>query len=399
MTEQAGVICRRCGFANLPGDQFCGSCGAFLEWEGEAAGTPTAPLPPDEGIAGLVAPAGGVVPPPVVPPPPVATGSGWVAPPAPPPVAPPPVAPPPVAAGLLRCPACGIANGAVRTFCQSCGARLAEAPMVGAMSREQIAAAVAAKPTVAPVTPGVGPRPDPAAKNGSGSRGILGWVVGLAVLGLLVGGAIVVGGSLLKGQGPITASSSDPSAGLVTPVPSVLPGTAAPETTAPETAAPATPAPTPRIEGVQLAITGVAASSVLGGLDKFQPEQTLDGSGKTCWQEGSATEKGQWIEVSFKPARVDTLVLKNGYGASVALYKGNLRLKVIDISINGQDPIRVTLKDTAKAQEIPLGDVAGATRIRITIVSTYPSVKTAVVGTPFDDAALSEIVVIGLLGG
>ena len=37
MTEVPGVICRRCGFGNVPGDQFCGSCGAFLEWEGESA--------------------------------------------------------------------------------------------------------------------------------------------------------------------------------------------------------------------------------------------------------------------------------------------------------------------------------------------------------------------------
>jgi hypothetical protein len=37
MTDALPVICRRCGFGNVPGDQFCGSCGAFLEWEGEPA--------------------------------------------------------------------------------------------------------------------------------------------------------------------------------------------------------------------------------------------------------------------------------------------------------------------------------------------------------------------------
>ena len=42
--SEGTVICRRCGVANPAGDQFCGSCGAFLEWEGDAtdAGTETA---------------------------------------------------------------------------------------------------------------------------------------------------------------------------------------------------------------------------------------------------------------------------------------------------------------------------------------------------------------------
>ena len=37
MTDDPRTICKRCGFANVPGDQFCGSCGAFLEWEGQPA--------------------------------------------------------------------------------------------------------------------------------------------------------------------------------------------------------------------------------------------------------------------------------------------------------------------------------------------------------------------------
>ncbi len=37
MPDAASIICRRCGTANSPGDEFCGSCGAFLEWEGQPA--------------------------------------------------------------------------------------------------------------------------------------------------------------------------------------------------------------------------------------------------------------------------------------------------------------------------------------------------------------------------
>jgi hypothetical protein len=39
------IVCTKCGFQNEAGDAFCGSCGSFLEWAGDAppaaAGTPT----------------------------------------------------------------------------------------------------------------------------------------------------------------------------------------------------------------------------------------------------------------------------------------------------------------------------------------------------------------------
>jgi hypothetical protein len=69
------------------------------------------------------------------------------------------------------------------------------------------------------------------------------------------------------------------------------------------------------------------------------------------------------------------------------------------ISVNGGEPVKVRLKDNTKAQTIDLGSVADATSVRITIVSTYAARKTSVAGTPFDDAALSEIKVIGVAGG
>ena len=36
MTADANLVCRRCGYTNVPGDTFCGSCGAFLEWANAA---------------------------------------------------------------------------------------------------------------------------------------------------------------------------------------------------------------------------------------------------------------------------------------------------------------------------------------------------------------------------
>jgi hypothetical protein len=69
------------------------------------------------------------------------------------------------------------------------------------------------------------------------------------------------------------------------------------------------------------------------------------------------------------------------------------------ISVNGGTGVPARLKDTTKAQTIDLGELSGATSVRITIVSTYPASKTSVAGTPFDDAAVSEIRVIGVPGG
>ena len=75
------------------------------------------------------------------------------------------------------------------------------------------------------------------------------------------------------------------------------------------------------------------------------------------------------------------MIVNNGYGASTALYKGNLRPKEVQISIDGGKATVVTLKDTAKAQR-STSAAPGATPLRITIVSTYGSVKTSVAGDP-----------------
>ena len=425
MTDGTGVVCRRCGFANVAGDQFCGSCGAFLEWEGEVSGAPAPPAtsssagsPPagipgsgspsagvpgaDDDLAGLVRPAGAPTPAAAGPAPMTFAPSAT---PTPLPIAQAAAAQAAgptsggSAAGLLRCPACGIANASTRTFCQSCGTRLAEASRVTEVSREQIAAAVSARPaSVPPTQVRKTARDEP---SGGSSGGIAGWIIGVAVLGIVVGVAFVAASILFKGSGPASGATAAPSvvtsAGPGAGGAAASPGTGA--SGAPSTAAAASPDSTQKTPGVPLKLTGATASSVVGDLAKFQPGMAIDGNVKTSWQEGSRDEKGQWIEVTFDPARVDAVVLNNGYGASTALYKGNLRLKKVQVSVDGATPKEVTLKDTGKDQLVVLGEHPGATRVRITILSTYPSTRTAVAGTPFDDAALSEIGVLGVAGG
>ena len=387
MTDAMPVICRRCGFGNVPGDQFCGSCGAFLEWEGEPAqghGAPTGAPPtgsaPDAGDATTV----------IWTPPPVTPAAEWT-PPAPAAPAPAPVAAEP---GLLRCPACGIANAATRTFCQSCGATLAAATRLAEPSAAQIAAAVEAVPGRAATSP-VPPAP-PGMVSGEAdqrtSRGLPGWVLALVAAGVVVGVIVVGASQLLKGEKPSTGASAAPSLGLASGSPGTGESASPGDSAAPgQTAAPA--------KAAALDLTGAAASSVVGNRAKFQPEKAIDGDLATAWQEGNATEKGQWIEVTFGPSRVDSVVIRNGYQASNALFAGNRRLKDVLISVNGGEPVKVRLKDSTKAQTIDLGGVADATSVRITIVNTYAAKKTSVSGTPFDDAALSEIRVIGVAGG
>ena len=234
--------------------------------------------------------------------------------------------------------------------------------------------------------------------SGGCSRGIAGWLVVMAVLGIIVGVGFVAASVLLKGPGPATGATAAPSV-MASDGPGASSGASAgPEGTAGATDAP-TLAPTARVEDAKLELTGAAASSVVGGLAKFAADRAIDGDNKTCWQEGAKAEKGQWIEVAFASSRVVAVDIVNGYGASTALYKGNHRPKVVRISVDGGEPVEVKLKDTAKVQRIKLGEIAGATKLRITIVSVYAAVKTAVSGTPFDDAAISEISVIGAAGG
>jgi hypothetical protein len=375
MTNEPGTICKRCGFSNIPGDQFCGSCGAFLPWEAEPADAGGAPGTP-------------AVPAPVDPAPPEAPAS-WGAPygdplPMPPPVPAWPDEDEDDDADLVRCPACGIANPSNRTFCLSCGTTLAAAARVEAASDDQIAAAVTMTATpVADATSSTSTGRD----TPGGKGGIPSWMIGVGVVGLLVGVAIVLAGLALRGPAPdsgATGSGDVPSSGAAS---------GAPETSGPtgSASAPGTPVP--------LVLTKAKASSVVGDRAKYQPGMAIDGDPDTAWQEGAPQEKDQWIEVAFDPSRADTLVIRNGYQVSQATFRGNRRLKDVLVTVDGGKAIPVRLKDTTKPQEVDLGGVSGATKVRITIVSTYAGEATSVEGTPFDDAAVSELTVLGVPGG
>ena len=72
--------------------------------------------------------------------------------------------------------------------------------------------------------------------------------------------------------------------------------------------------------------------------------------------------------------------------------------KDVIVKVGGKS-IPFRLKDTMKAQQVDLGGVTGATSLRITIVTHLPGRGHDRPNTPSDNAAVSEISVLGVPGG
>jgi hypothetical protein len=368
------ILCRRCGAANSAGDQFCGSCGAFLEWEGEAleldgAAAPEAAAPADAAPLGAdvaARPTPAPAPPASVPP----EQPGGVP-----------------AAGGVTCRACGRPNPPGRTFCQACGTRLAAG------------SATSVTPVVPAGQPTAGAGRSPARPRGSSrearatgaSRGLPGWLPVVVVLGLLAGVGGVAAAALLRPPEVPSGASSEPGTPPATLTPT-LPA-ASPVDSVAATGSPVPPA------AVALTMTGATASSVVGNREMFAASMVIDGELTTCWQEGADEEAGEWIEVTFEASRLAYVVVYSGYQLSHDAYLANRRPKDVSVSVDGGPAQAFVLADTEVPQRIAVGDLPGATRVRITIVSTYDPEATAYPGSPFDDLAISEIRAFGVPGG
>ncbi|HET6954573.1 MAG TPA: zinc ribbon domain-containing protein [Acidimicrobiales bacterium] len=165
------IVCRQCGERAREGVEFCESCGAFLEWEGEHLDQPgpptgtspggpvTAPTPPVGTPPAPAAPAGPSPVPQPSPGPLPAAGIPAGPPPAPAPV-PAPAAPaaPAGRGGSIRCLECGATQSGDRRFCKRCG---------GALDLVALAGPQVPGPAVAPAGPQVpGPAVAPARPPG-----------------------------------------------------------------------------------------------------------------------------------------------------------------------------------------------------------------------------------------
>ena len=338
--SEGTVICGRCGVANPAGDQFCGSCGAFLEWEGNPtdAGTETA-LP-------AAPPTDRPVPPPADAPPAPA--------PAPPAAPSAPAEVQPTASEDVVCTSCGTANPVSRTFCQRCGAVMGGGSPRGAGDPLAIA----------------GSRPSAPAESG----GLPFWLPLVAGIGLLAGIAVVVIAVVLRPAELPPAATANPS---VTFTPTLPPSPVASLGASGSVASAA-----PGSQSVQLTLTGATASSVVGDREMFDAGKAIDGDLETCWQEGAADEKGQWIEVAFAPSRLDYVVIYSGYQLNHDAYLGNQRPENVLVSIDGGSPVAFILADAEQPQRLDVDDTPGATTVRIQIEFVVRLGRNGVSGQP-----------------
>lgn len=164
------IICKTCGHANEEGAEFCGNCGSFLEWTGQAVEQPQPQAPAPVPLPAPVPPVPG----------PDLTGASEeetvVAVPAEP------------ATDSIVCPACGLANPPDRTYCRRCATEL--------------------RPAVVEAVPVV---PEAPAGRAGPPMALIG---GGLVVALLVAGIAFV---LLGGRGPEASPGVSPSTGSASP--------------------------------------------------------------------------------------------------------------------------------------------------------------------------------------
>jgi len=427
------TTCAKCGTENVAGDAFCGNCGAFLEFAAEEAAdeTPAAVDATADEAAGEAAPIAQSGAPSLAPAAAAGPAAAGPAEPAGEATAAPPTGP--------TCSACGRANPAERRFCISCGERLPAAPPAvapdralgsppvpgspadhgrGAVPQPPAAAGQVAQAWEFPVAPvpaaiaGAAPAApvQTAASSGGGSRlPLIGGA--LVILALLGGGAFLVLGGGLGGGTTGSAASAPPSGGGASESPGGEPSaepSASAETPAPETPAaseapstppePTAPAATiPPGPSVGIAITAAKASSQLAA--NRAPKYLYDGSPVTAWKSKTGKLDGSWVEISFAAAAVTKIQVWAGWQKDKPLFYGNHRPRNVTVAFDGGVPVPLELKDALGAQGVaipPELGIVGATRLRITIIDTYPSRKTSAGGSPSKEVAISEIRVYGV---
>ena len=119
----------------------------------------------------------------------------------------------------------------------------------------------------------------------------------------------------------------------------------------------------------------------------------------TAWKSKTGKLDGSWVEVSFAATAVTKIQVWSGWQKDEPLFYGNHRPRNVTVSFDGGVPVPLELKDALGAQGVaipPELGIVGATRLRITIIDTYPSRKTSAGGSPSKEVAISEIRVYGV---
>jgi hypothetical protein len=222
------VICKNCGFHNAEGDEFCGNCGQYLEWNSEKTDSSA----PDSGAAAGPPPEQSAQAEEAAPPPPPEESSTAAPPPPPPgggrqapPVTPPP--PPPQGGAQAQpsgrgpdviCWNCGRRNPGGRTFCIQCGEKLTAGKTTSVVQPGGVSAGAGM---------GGGTTPPPPGGGGGLNLKVIGIGAGIVVALIVIA---VVGASFLGGTAQPSPSATPTSiANATTPPPGTTgsPGTTA----------------------------------------------------------------------------------------------------------------------------------------------------------------------------
>jgi len=322
------------------------------------------------------------------------------------------------------CAACGRVNPAGRRFCISCGERLPAASSTAAPSvgSEAVPGARPARPAwefpTAPI-PAAGsplapaaPAPPAASSSGGFRLPLVGGA--LVVIALLAGGAVLVlGGGFGGGTPGTTASvpsssalasattgaeaSAGPTAPAESPTPEMPAATEGSSIPPEPTAAAATVPPGP---SVGIVVTAARGSSQLSAARR--PKYLHDGSPVTAWMSKAGKAEGAWVEVSFAATAVTKIQVWIGWQKDEPSFYGNHRPRNVTVAFDGGVPVPLELQDALGAQGVaipPALGIVAATRLRITIIDTYPSRKTSAGGSPSKAVAISEIRVFGVPAG
>lgn len=364
------IICSGCGHANGTGDAFCGSCGGFLEWDGQPVAAPAQrvavpaarPTPPAETSTASYVPS--------VPAPrdePVIAGTllpehEWsVRAPQAEHERPAPVRPDPVDLGHadLYCGACGAGNADGRSFCRRCGASLADAvaaarppwwrrwwqALVRRFSRRRTYAA-GERPegwaSMSEATAGAPKRKRRWWRPRMPARLSLGKLAFPLALLSLVG----------FGIGPVRSAVTQHVFGAFHTARSVV---------------------APRF--VPVSASGATSTSAQDGHDAAM---AIDQNTLTWWAEGrTGRGVGERLTVHFdRPVDLARITLHDG--AAEAQYPFQPRVRGLRLTLRGPDGVvderRVRLADVRKRQDVEVSG-HGVTSVTLRILSTYAGQK------------------------
>lgn len=134
-------------------------------------------------------------------------------------------------------------------------------------------------------------------------------------------------------------------------------------------------------------LTAVAkASSVLAPADAYHPGYLFDGRLDFGWVEGvKGPGLGESMTLTFDaPVTIAAVELWNGYQRSDDHFKKNARAKKVTLTVDGQPPVELAVKDAQGPQKLALPKAASSKTLTLTIKEAYP-------GTKYDDLVLSEL--------